>query len=112
MPEKLSAEVWLARIEEHLAALPQTEKGVLTRQLVDGTQLRVLTASPLPAETAETWRTRLRRTLGDRVSIDFGTDRRLLAGAELHFPNAVLRFSWQSALAAMRAEIAGDADAR
>jgi F-type H+-transporting ATPase subunit b len=112
MPEKLSAEVWLARIEEHLAALPQTEKEVLTRQLVDGAQLRVLTASALPAETAETWRTRLRRTLGDRVSIDFGTDRRLLAGAELHFPNAVLRFSWQSALAAMRAEIAGDGDAR
>ena len=31
--------------------------------------------------------------------------RALVAGAELHFPNAVLRFSWQSALAAMRAEI-------
>jgi len=35
-----------------------------------------------------------------------------IAGAELHFPNAVLRFSWQSALAAMRAEIVGDGNAR
>ena len=112
MPEKLHAEVWLARIEEHLADLPQSEREALAHQLVDGAQLTVVTASALPEETAETWRTRLRRTLGDRVSIDFGADRRLLAGAELHFPNAVLRFSWQSVLAAMRAEIAGDGDAR
>ena len=109
---KLRAEAWLARIEEHLAALPQTEKYALTQQLVDGAPLKVVTASTLPAETAEAWRARLHRTLGDQVAIGFGMDRHLVAGAELHFPNAVLRFSWQSALAAMRAEIAGDDDAR
>ena len=112
MPMKLRAEAWLARIEEHLAALPQTERDALAQQLVDGAQLTVVTASALPAETAEAWRARLHRTLGDRVAIGFGTDRQLVAGAELHFPNAVLRFSWQSALAAMRAEVAGDGDAR
>ena len=109
---KLRAEAWLARLEEHLAALPQTEKETLRQQLVDGAHLTVVTASELPAETAEAWRTRLRRSLGDQVAVSFGTDRQLVAGAELHFPSAVLRFSWQSALAAMRAEIAGDGDAR
>jgi F-type H+-transporting ATPase subunit b len=109
MPMELRAEAWLARIEEHLAALPQTERGALARQLVDGARLTVVTASALPAETAEAWRERLSRTLGDRIAIDFGTDRHLVAGAELHFPNAVMRFSWRSALAAMRAEIDGDA---
>lgn len=112
VPMKARAEAWLARIEEHLAALPEAEKDALARQLVDGAELEVVTASELPAETAESWRARLRRTLGDRVAIAFGTDRHLVAGAELHFPNAVLRFSWQSALAAMRAEIAGNGDAR
>ena len=112
VPVKLRAEAWLARIEEHLAALPRAEKDALTQQLVDGAQLRVVTASALPAETAEVWRTRLNRTLGDRTAIGFDTDRHLVAGAELHFPNAVLRFSWQSALAAMRAEIAGNGDTR
>jgi len=112
VPMKLRAEAWLARLEEHLAALPQTEKDALTQQLVDGAQLTVVTASALPAETAEAWRARLHRSLGDQVAVSFGTDRHLVAGAELHFPNAVLRFSWQSALAAMRAEIAGDGDAR
>jgi F-type H+-transporting ATPase subunit b len=112
VPMKLRAEAWLARIEEHLAALPQTERDALARQLVDGAQLTVVTASALPAETAEAWRARLQRTLGDRISIGFGTDRHLIAGAELHFPSAVLRFSWQSALAEMRAEIPVDGDAR
>jgi F-type H+-transporting ATPase subunit b len=112
VPVQLRAEAWLARIEEHLATLPRTEKDALAQQLVDGTQLTVVTASALPAETAEAWRARLNRTLGDRAPINFDTDRHLVAGAELHFPNAVLRFSWQSALAAMRAEIAGDGDSR
>jgi F-type H+-transporting ATPase subunit b len=112
MPMKLRAEAWLARIEEHLDAMPQTERDALAQQLVDGAELTVVTASALPSETAEAWRAQLHSTLGDRISIGFGTDRHLVAGAELHFPSAVLRFSWQSALAAMRAEVAGDGDAR
>ena len=112
VPVKLRAEAWFARIEEYLAALPQTEKDALAQQLVNGAQLTVVTASALPAETANAWRTRLNRTLGDRTTIGFDTDPHLVAGAELHFPNAILRFSWQSALAAMRAEIAGNGDSR
>jgi F-type H+-transporting ATPase subunit b len=112
VPMKLRAEAWFARLEEHLAALPQTEKEALRQQLADGAHLTVVTASELPAETADSWRARLHRALGDQVAIGFGTDRHLVAGAELHFPNAVLRFSWQSALAAMRDEIVGNDDAR
>jgi F-type H+-transporting ATPase subunit b len=112
VPMKLRADAWLARLEEHLAALAQTERDALTQQLVDGAQLTVVTASALPAETTEAWRARLHRALGDQVAIGFGTDPQLVAGAELHFPNAVLRFSWQSVLTAMRAEVAGVGDAR
>jgi F-type H+-transporting ATPase subunit b len=111
VPMKQRTEAWLARIEEHLAALPQTEKDALVRQLVDGAQLTVITASALSAEAAKTWRARLHSTLGDRIAINFGTEPHLVAGAELHFPSAVLSFSWQSALAEMQAEIAGDGDA-
>ena len=112
VPVKLRAEAWLARIEEHLAGLPKPERDALAQQLVDGGQLTVVTASALSADTAEAWRARLRKTFSERVAIAFDTDRHLVAGAELHFPNAVLRFSWQSALAAMRAEIVGDGNAR
>ena len=108
VPIELRAEAWLARIEEHLAALPQSERDALSHQLADGARLRVLTATALPAETVEAWRARLNKTLGDRIAIEFGWDPHLVAGAELHFPNAVLRFSWHSALATIRAELAVD----
>jgi F-type H+-transporting ATPase subunit b len=70
-----------------------------------------MTASALPAETEETWRSRLHNTLCHGTAIEFGVDPTLVAGAELHFPNAVLRFSWKNALAIMRAEIETDANA-
>lgn len=104
-PAKLRTEAWLERIEQYLAVLPGTEIEALVRQLEDGSVLEVVTASPLALETAETWRTRLHRSLGDRIAIAFDVDPGLVAGAELHFPSAVLRFSWQSALATARAEV-------
>ena len=111
VPIKQRGEAWLARVEKYLAALPPIEREALTRQLADGAELKVVTASELSSETAEAWRARLHGILGDGATVSFGTDRHLVAGVELHFPNAVLRFSWQSALEAMRAEITGNGDA-
>ena len=112
MPDRLRTEAWLDRIEERLAAMPPTEKERLSRQLIDGARVEIVTASALPADAAEAWRARLERSLGTSIAVDFDTDPKLVAGAELHFPNAVLRFSWQDTLAAMRAQIASDGDAR
>ena len=112
MPMKLRAEAWIERIEQYLGGLSRQEVDALAQQLADSAHLVVVTASPLSAETAQTWRLRLQQTLGDCIAVDFAVEPKLVAGAELHFPNAVLRFSWQSALAAMRAEIEADGDAR
>ena len=108
----LRAEAWIKRVEQYLAGLPKPEMEALTQQLADGVRVRVVTASALPAETEETWRSRLHNTLRHRTAIEFAVDPTLVAGAELHFPNAVLSFSWRSALAAIRAEIDADADTR
>jgi F-type H+-transporting ATPase subunit b len=51
------------------------------------------------------WKTRLHRALGDQTIIEFDLDPALIAGTELHFPNAILRFSWRSTLATIRAEV-------
>lgn len=110
--EPFRAEAWIERIEHYLNALPKPEAESLARQLANGSVLTVITASPLPPQTAEMWRDRLRRTLGGDIAIAFGADPNLIAGAELHFPAAVLRFSWQSALAAMRSEVSNHADTR
>lgn len=111
VPMQLRAEAWIERIEQHLLALPRTELDALVRQFADGGALTVVTASPLSSETAETWRARLHRPLGDGITIAFDVDPNLVAGAELHFPNAILRFSWQSTLATARSEIDAHGDA-
>ncbi len=105
VPMQLRAEAWLERIEQYLDALPKPERDALARQLANGNALTVVTASPLPAGMADTWKSRLRRPLGDSIDIAFEVDPGLVAGAELHFPTAVLRLSWRSELASMRSEI-------
>jgi F-type H+-transporting ATPase subunit b len=111
VPVKLRAEAWIERIEQYLTGLPQSERAALLQQFDDQAPLQVITASKLPAEAEEAWRSRLNRQLCHPLSIDFAVDPELVAGAELHLPNAVLRFSWRSTLAAMRAEIEADGNA-
>jgi F-type H+-transporting ATPase subunit b len=109
-PTELRTEAWLERIQQHLVSLPNAEREGLVRQLVDGAALKVVTAAALPSDAADTWRRRLGQTLGDRIAFAFEADPGLVAGAELHFPNAVLRFSLESALAGMRSEIEAHGD--
>jgi len=110
VPMKLRAEAWIERIEEYLAALPRPERDVLARQLADA-PLKVVTALPLPAEIEQIWDSRLRGGLCGQIVVNFSVDPALIAGVELHFPNAVLQFSWQSTLATIGAEIETDAHA-
>jgi F-type H+-transporting ATPase subunit b len=112
MPVEIRAEVWLQRIERYLAALPQEELLALVRQFEGGGALTVVTASPLAPEAIDTWRARLHRSLGDRATITFEVNPDLIAGGELHFPSAILQFSWQSALATVRTEVEAHGDAR
>ena len=72
---------------------------------LNGGALRVVTAMPLAEVVTNEWRDRLHRAVGQNVSIMFDVDEALVAGAELHFPQAILRFSWRSVLAAMQTEI-------
>jgi F-type H+-transporting ATPase subunit b len=111
VPPALRAEAWIERIERYFAELPETEAGALRKQLVNNSALKVVTASALPNDVAELWSSRLKRCVGSNITIDYGVDAGLIAGAELHFPNAILRFSWQTALDAMRAEIEANGNA-
>jgi F-type H+-transporting ATPase subunit b len=111
LPDELRAAAWSDRIEQYIAALPESDRSGLAQQLANGARLRVVTATPLARGAAETWRGKLQHSLGSDVAIEFAVDPQLVAGADLHFPNAILRLSWQSALAPMRAEIEADARA-
>jgi len=111
VPMALRAEAWIERIEHYLADLPEAELAGLKQQVANGAALKVVTASALAPEIGEIWSSRLRRGLGSDISLEYGVDAGLIAGAELHFPTAILRFSWQTALDAMRAEVETDGNA-
>ena len=105
VPAELRTEAWMDRIEQSLNGLSKQELEALTSQLKDGGTLTVATASPLSPATADALRNRLSRVLGRGITMDFQVNPDLIGGAELHFPAAVLRCSWQSALATLRSEI-------
>ncbi len=105
IPEELRAEAWLERIEQHLSALPDEERAGLSAGLSVELPLRVVTAFALSAQARQTWQRRLRSALGTDLAMDFAEEAALIAGAELHFPNAILRFSWRNSLKTLRAEV-------
>jgi F0F1-type ATP synthase delta subunit len=112
VPTALRAEAWLERVEQHLAGLAPAERDEIANGLDGDGRLRVVTALSLPEPVITEWRARLHHALGDRAVIAFDVDPALVAGTELYFPNAILRFSWRSALASIRAEIEGHDNAR
>ncbi|WP_175139719.1 hypothetical protein [Achromobacter pulmonis] len=108
MPAQYRAQAWIEHIETHLNALPSAERDALACQIAGDTVLKVVTACALPAAAAEQWKARLRLALNLSGAMTFEVDPALIAGAELHFPTAILRFSWQSVLLAARTEAGAD----
>ena len=105
VPMQYRAEAWIERIEQHLNTLSAVERDSLAHQLTDGRSLKVVTACALPPVSTHQWNDRLRHVLGVSGGVTFEVDPDLIAGAELHFPTAILRFSWQLALAEARSEV-------
>ncbi len=112
VPMQYRAEAWIDRIEQHLNALSPAERAALMRQLSNGKPLTVVTACALPPATIDQWKERLRRVLDVSGGVTFDVNPDLIAGTELHFPTAILRFSWQSALAIARNEVGGHGQPR
>lgn len=104
-PPELRAGAWLNRIEQHLGDLPPEQRAEIARQLHDGGRLRVESAIALPAAVTSKWRERLNRLFKAEPVIEFEVNPALIAGVELHFPHAVLRFSWRSLMESMQNEI-------
>lgn len=99
-------ELSLNRVLDHLDHLAAAERAALVGQFGhDGGQLVVATAYPLSSEGQSKWRGTLSERLGGHSQIAFVTDKELIAGVELKFPHAVLRFSWRDALDDARREL-------
>jgi F-type H+-transporting ATPase subunit b len=99
-------ELFLISVLDRLDHLAAPERAALTGQFGhDGGQLTVVTADALSPEAESKWRAALNQRLGGRSQIAFAADKELIAGVELKFPHAVLRFSWRDALDDARREL-------
>lgn len=97
---------FLARIIEHLDHLSDSERAALGGGRA-GEPLRVTTAHPLNADEQARWTEAITARLGNSRSVEFTDDASLIAGAELRFPHATLRFNWRDSIAVARREMMG-----
>lgn len=104
LPDELRDELWLERIEKHLAALPPTERAAFADESATGAAAHVVTASTLPIDRMAAWRVRLCKAIGRDVAITFETDPTLIAGAELCLPHSTLGVSLQRVIETVREE--------
>jgi F-type H+-transporting ATPase subunit b len=102
---------FLTRAAAKLAALPESERRELVDQLAGGEILRVVTATPLEPATSGEFCDKVRDLLGADAQMRFDADPALLAGVELHFPNAILRHSWRDSLRDIEEQLKHDGPA-
>jgi len=84
--------------------LPAQERASLVSQPGANT-LTVTTAHQLNAREEAQWCEELKKRIGASATITFRADCALIAGTEISFPDAILRFSWRESLAAAAKEI-------
>jgi len=87
------------RIEAYLEALPADERRRLDKELeAADAKVTLVTATSLDDEQKRGWSERLGAAIGKDHDLSFETDPKILGGAELRFPHAVVNFSWAEQL--------------
>jgi F-type H+-transporting ATPase subunit b len=89
---------FLGRVVDYLDRLPTEERAKLISQS-NADAILVETAHPLGLQEQSQWHEQLAKWLGPDLSIKFGADPTLIAGVEVTFPHAILRFNWRDGLA-------------
>lgn len=103
------ADSFLARVNTHIESLTKDDlEGLKTQLKNEGAKLKVTTWPKLDHKAKAKWKARLHDHLGLNTKILFSNDERLIAGAELRFPGAVLHFSWRDSLDMAKKELAPD----
>ncbi len=102
---------FLGRVIDYLDRLPAEERSKLLAHL-DAGALSVTTAHPLGVQEQSQWHEQLAKRLGADFSIKFSADPALIAGVEIAFPDAILRFNWRDSLALALKELHTDEQPR
>jgi F-type H+-transporting ATPase subunit b len=107
-------QVFLERVEERIAGLPEAERRRLVARDGRGQPVAVRVAiwPALDAAAEGRWRARLQTHLGGNCAIQFEPNPVLIAGARIDLASTTLEASWRDALARAQAAVLADAPAR
>jgi F-type H+-transporting ATPase subunit b len=95
---------FLGRVIDYLNRLPAEERAQLISQS-NADAILVKTAHTLGLQEQSQWHEQLAKWLGLDLSINFSADPTLIAGVEVTFPHAILRFNWRDSLAVALKEL-------
>jgi F-type H+-transporting ATPase subunit b len=95
---------FLGRVMNYLDRLSPQERARLFPKASAGALL-VTTAHALGVQEQAQWREQLAKRLGADLNITFSDDSTLIAGVEINFPHAILRFNWRDSLATALKEL-------
>jgi F-type H+-transporting ATPase subunit b len=99
----------LEHIQAEIKALKKEERDRLVEDLSkEGATLTVVTAAELAPDERGRWSERLAKILGVPNTPVFKIDAAIIGGAELHFPHAVLLFTWADQLKAAEKDLVSD----
>jgi F-type H+-transporting ATPase subunit b len=93
---------FLDQLTEYLDGLAPRERAALS---TDSNGIVVKTAHPLDEQQQREWTEQLRKRIGDDLKVSFATEPALIAGAEISFMQAVLRFNWRDSLSSAAREM-------
>lgn len=102
------AESLVEQATDKLADLSPDELQRLRAQVAAGSVLEIVTAPRLSAAVEAHVRERLSQRLGTDTHLEFASDDKLIAGAELRLPSTVIAITWRDALARAREEMERD----
>ncbi len=107
----VGAHAFLDRLAAQLSALGRAELDALRADLAGGAPVQVAVAPALDDEAARRFSDRLREILGSTTRVEFVEDDALIAGAELRFPRATLRYSVRDGILEAQGALDGHAHA-
>ena len=103
------SDIFLEKIIAHLKAMSPGDFKNLQGQL-DGAVLGIITAEPLDAAAKKAWRSAIAAIFEKKIRLSFRVDAALIAGADLQFPNGLVRFNWRDSLSQAKAALYERAD--
>lgn len=91
----------IAKFEDYARGLSDEERRRLSLS-AGGGAISIVTAAPINAAAQQGWKDALGKLLGAPADAAFSTDASLIAGAEVHFPHAIIKLSASDALTKLK----------